>query len=316
MQSNGLWQSTFCFVSSSFLCQPESVTITETGLTHVELKKDQLTLLPFYVLFKSQVDSKKMPNTTEGDDNRMSGFKLNWFLKDSNGSLLTENLPSREEDWKTEVPTPKYKQPLLAEMVQTARDLRIQSKTRAKIQEQIFKEKLQKISVLEEEGTCNIKQITSEQLSETFQKLLSSVDKKETEGPVTEEDIKTGFQLFQTIIYCPSPMVIKHFRFVDNLLSVESSRTIIQTLVNTFRSGIITDKTSFALAKEFYSILASTLDLQYGDVLLATSTRSQLEEMLDNDWPFFTNNTQLMENCLKDSDCDGTQDIIKVLGKS
>ena len=109
-------------------------------------------------------------------------------------------------------------------------------------------------------------------------------------------------------------MVIKLFSFLDNLFSTESTRTIIQTLVNTFRFGTITDKTSLTLTKDFYFSLASTLDLQYGNVLLATSTRSQLQEVLDNDWPFFTNNTRLVERCLKDSDCEGTQKFIHGLG--
>ena len=100
------------------------------------------------------------------------------------------------------------------------------------------------------------------------------------------------------------------------MISTESLRTIIQTLVNTFRSGNLTDKTSFALAKDFYFVLASTFDLQYGNLLLAASTRSQLQEELDNDWPFFTNNTQLVRNCSKDSDCEGTQDILNRLGNS
>ena len=107
---------------------------------------------------------------------------------------------------------------------------------------------------------------------------------------------------------------MKLFRFVDQLLSTESSRTIIHTFVNLFWSGALKDFTSFSLAKEFYFVLASTLQLQYGNVLLATSTRGQLQAVIDNDWPFFTDNTGLLKACLKDLKCDATQEIFQKLG--
>ena len=85
-------------------------------------------------------------------------------------------------------------------------------------------------------------------------------------------------------------------------------------MVNLFQSGVLQDRTSFTQAKEFYLVLASTLQLQYGNVLLATSTKSQLQTVIDNDWPFFTNYTHLVKKCLKDTDCDSIQDIIQKLG--
>ena len=66
--------------------------------------------------------------------------------------------------------------------------------------------------------------------------------------------------------------------------------------------------------KEFYGALAKTLDLQYGNILLATSTKAQLQAVIDNDWPFFTNNTDLVKSCLLDSKCSSIKDIIQNLG--
>ena len=322
MLSSGKWANRKCESQMSdlnfelkdadyFLCQRDLVVVSKRGLKRVELKKDQLTLLPFYVIFKSQA-AKEVVNSSD-NEKRMTGFTINWFVKDVNGAQLTETLPARNQDWQHEAPTPKYQQKLLTEMVQLARHMRVQNTTMA--HESVLMEKLVNISILEEAGVCSMGQIRSEQLEDKFLKLVTFVDAKETEGPVTDEDIKTGFELFQAIVYCPSSSLIRLFRFIDGLLSNDHSRTIIQTVVNTFRSGIITDKTTFALAKDFYFVLASTLNLQYENVLLATSTQSQLQEVLDNDWPFFTNNTHLVEKCLKDSDCDGTQEILKRLGK-
>ena len=62
--------------------------------------------------------------------------------------------------------------------------------------------------------------------------------------------------------------------------------------------------------------LVTTLNLQYGDILLSTSTKSQLQDLIENDGPFFANNTDLVKTCIFDSQCDGVQDIIVDLGKT
>ena len=70
------------------------------------------------------------------------------------------------------------------------------------------------------------------------------------------------------------------------------------------------------LAKAFYIDFATALNLQYGNILLATSTKSQLQALRNIDVPFFTNNTDLVKACLSDSKCDRLQDIIGDLGKT
>ena len=163
---------------------------------------------------------------------------------------------------------------------------------------------------------CSMGQIRSEGLDEAFPKLVSFVEKEDMEGSATEEDVTTGFELFLAVVYCPLATDIKLFRFVNRLLSNESARTIIQTFVNLVRSGVKPDVRGFTLIKEFYGVLASTLNLQYGNVLLATSTNSQLQTMIDNEWPFFTNHTDLVKNCLSGSHCDSIQDRVQRLGKN
>ena len=108
---------------------------------------------------------------------------------------------------------------------------------------------------------------------------------------------------------------MKLYNFVDQLFSSESKRTIIQSYANLFHSGVLKGTTSTTLAKEFYLDLAATLNLQYGNILLATSTNYQLQALRDIDVPFFTNNTDLVITCNLDSQCDRLQDIIKNLGK-
>ena len=224
-------------------------------MTRFEVKKSQLKFFPSSVTFKRRAHSKQMANTSD-EEKRVTGFTLNWFLEDRNGNQVTERLPSRAEDWKQKVPTPKYEQPLLAEMVQLARQLRLQNMTEDEILEEVIHKKLQNIKIFDEDGMCSMEQVKPENLEKVFSslKLVLNVNMNTTDEPLTDEDIRTGYRIFHAIAYCPI-MVLKLFRFIDQLLSVESSRTIIQTFVNLFQSEAIRDETIFLLARQFYKVL-------------------------------------------------------------
>ena len=174
---------------------------------------------------------------------------------------------------------------------------------------------MQNISILTKRRFCSNDQIKSANRDETFPKLVSLVEVEIKEEPVTVKDITTGFELYSAIVYCPG-IDLKLFSFVAHLLFNESKRTLIQSYANLFRSGVLKGKTSNTLAKAFYMELASTLNLQYGNILLATSTKSQLQTVRDNDVPFFTNNTDLVKTCISDSKCDRLQEIMGNLGKT
>ena len=105
------------------------------------------------------------------------------------------------------------------------------------------------------------------------------------------------------------------YSLIDQLLSDETSRTIIQTIVNFFHSKTITDEITLILTRQFYQVLAETLDMEYGSMLLATLTTAQMRAMIWNKWPFFTNLTDLVKKCLQESDCNAVQGINQNLGK-
>ena len=148
---------------------------------------------------------------------------------------------------------------------------------------------------------------------ELFSKVLSNISRVKTEQHITDDDIETGFEFFHAIVFCPS-MVFKVYTFIDQLLINETSRTIIQTIVHLFTSGAITDDKTRSLTKQFYQVLASTLELQFGNLLLATSTMSQLLALKRNNWPFFENYTAFVEKCLQVSVCDFVQNIHQQFG--
>ena len=68
------------------------------------------------------------------------------------------------------------------------------------------------------------------------------------------------------------------------------------------------------LTKKFYLRLAASLDLQYGKVLLASSTKAQLQAVIDNDLPFFTNMTDILKSCLYQSECADIQENLRMQG--
>ena len=186
--------------------------------------------------------------------------------------------------------------------------------TKEEILEEVILKKVQNIRILEKVGMCSMERVKPMKQKDAFSKLVSYADMDKVDGTPSDEDIKIGYELVPAVVYCPAAMVIKHFRFTDQLLSSESSRTIIKTFVNLFQSGAITDETSFTLAKQFYVEVASTLDLQYGNVLLATSSKAQLQAAIRNDQPFFVNNSDQLEKCLKESQCDELQNKLQTLG--
>ena len=54
---------------------------------------------------------------------------------------------------------------------------------------------------------------------------------------------------------------------------------------------------------------------QYGKILVATATRTQLKDMLVKNWPFFDNfRTDLVE-CLTGINCERVESLIDTLGK-
>ena len=114
------------------------------------MKRDQLKFFPFYVTFKSEAVSTQTTNSSD-EARKTTGFTIDWFLNDSNGSQLTEKLPPRLEDWTQKALTPNYEQPFLAQMAQLARQLRLQNMTKERVLEKVIQKKLKYLKILQED---------------------------------------------------------------------------------------------------------------------------------------------------------------------
>ena len=183
-------------------------------------------------------------------------------------------------------------------MVELAKELRLQSLTR----EDMLTLLIHKKSQTNGGQKCSMDQVKPRYRYDVSSKVLSSINPNKTIGVITKEDIETGYELFHALVFCPA-MAFRIYTFIDQLLSNETSRTIIQTIVNLFNSDAITDDKSLTLTKDFYQVFASILDLQYGNILLATLAGAQMRPGI----------TDPVENT---SQRNTVQDIYKTLGES
>ena len=308
LMSRGQWMDSWRSLSYYFLCQGTTVALTKNGLTSMEFSKEQLIFFPFYVLFKSQATVKSTSNTTSRKKGK-SGFSLNWFLRSSNGTKLMNKMPARQGGWKRDLPPPAYKEPLLHDIVQLAKGLRLPNTTKENILMDVIHQRLQMIDMTQADHMCLMGQIKENEQSHIFSKIISNVKRGKVSGETSDKDILFGYDLFNAVMFCPPAIVSKTYKMFDQLLSVETSRTIIHTIISLFQSKVIKDDITFNLIRQFYLVLAKTLDLQYGNILLATSTTAQMKTVIWNKWPFFSNNTDLVKRCLQKSNCDTYQNL-------
>ena len=64
----------------------------------------------------------------------------------------------------------------------------------------------------------------------------------------------------------------------------------------------------------FYKALDKIFDLQFGKILLAVSSKEELQFMFDKDWPFFGNLTSELGHCLNGTRCTEITQAIQNLG--
>ena len=316
LTETGQWDDTWSDdnVGRYFLCQGINVALTVNGLTTLELEENQLAFFPLHVLLKTSDIGREMINRSHDEEGRISSLTLNWFLKDSNGTKITEKLPARQEDWKQEVQTPLYKDLLLHDMVKLAMKLRLQNMIKEEILEEVIYQKSQMRIIPDVNQMCEMGQVKPKEHGGVFSAFVSNASTNDSSAEPSSEDIETGYELFHAVVFCPA-MVFKVYNFIDKLLANETSQTIIQSIVHLLQSdGVVRDKKSFTLTKQFYHVMASTLDMLYGNILLATTTNVQRESIVRKGLPYFLNHTDLVEKCLQESNCDSPQDIFQNIG--
>ena len=165
-----------------FLCQGDFPKVQEKGLTRLKAKMNHFKFFPFHVIFKSQTAINKPTNSSD-KENKASGITINWFLKNINDTQLIEKLPARPEDWVQDIPMPSQedfeeylenKHPLFAEIVNLAKQLRLQNLTEGEMMDVVLHRKVEHIQILEKFGICSMNQVKPYFQRETLKKFFYS----------------------------------------------------------------------------------------------------------------------------------------------
>ena len=227
---------------------------------------------------------------------RMTGFKLNWFVQNIDGET-THNPENRSM---------KFHNSELVSMIELAQSFRLKGLSREEIRDEAYKLKIKQFS-----GLCFNGQLESEERSNIFDELLSLAEGEE-EYNLIDQDFKTGFSIFTTARLCDR-IKMKLNKFLLSLFSIESPRTILKTMVSLFESVDIKDK---SILRDLFLALDSVFHMQYGKVLLALASLEDLGRMVDAGWPYFTPYIEDLQMCLNQTSCTGLQQVIQSIGKA
>ena len=130
-----------------------------------------------------------------------------------------------------------------------------------------------------------------------------------------EDDLEMGLRTLLANIYCPDENIAWVYLFLRNLISHQTPRTIIQAVVNLAQSERIQGTTSQKMVNQFYLALDRVFHMEYGNNLLATSSRAQLQDMIQKDYPFFMHHKLDVQSCLTNMSCQVVTNIVENLGK-
>ena len=108
---------------------------------------------------------------------------------------------------------------------------------------------------------------------------------------------------------------MKLFNFLVNLTSTESKRTILRAMINTLESNKLEEIVEGSQILGFFEAANKIFQLEYGKILLAISSSSQLEEMVDKGLPYLANYTEAARSCFNGSSCNGVRGVVDTLGK-
>ena len=95
----GYWLDRNCSERFSFVCEQRINVMRGVSLKNLTFNQNELDLSSIVIGYRYQAAKKDVLDAWE--DKRVTGFKVNWFIQDSNGTRMTEELPARTEDWKS-----------------------------------------------------------------------------------------------------------------------------------------------------------------------------------------------------------------------
>ena len=298
-----------CTTPKSFICQTTWHTLKESANLTFNYSRELIPLTVFKVRYNYAVSQNQLSDPGKGG--QMTGFKLDWFIRDSNGSRLTNGKEAKNQDWKPLVPAPKYENPWLVRMVELARQARLQNIPI----EGLVKRSLNNKKLSRENFYCKYGLLVENFVEELFTELEGTLTPIASITSFQNVDFNSGAKIFFAMNFCLNPMPLKLLIFFKQMFNRLSPRAMIRIVVDTIQSGIVDNRESKKSLNELYLAMEKRYDLQYGKFLLALSSEEELEAMMNKGWPFFAKYSQQMDLCLNGTTCTGVGGIISKLGK-
>ena len=300
----GEWDSLrSCSYRLPYLCKAAQTTLAGNTSLRLQFTRDNLTFSLFQLVYR--FEKPKDPDLLDSwQDPRMTGFELNWFIESQNGSRLTAKRPDEVGKWRNKVSIPEYQEMWLTKTSQLARQYRLQNLSRKEIVQRIVRRKMMATEfVHNSDHICMGGQVKTNHFKTLFEEVLSEVD-DEAQSVTDEVDLHNGFVIFAAIIYCPENVEeLQLYKFVDDLLTSQNPGTIMRATINTIEANILAEDLRKKFNK-FFKELDKVLKLQYGMILLASSSPSSVQKMLEKDRPYFrTLEGDIVEQC-RDGFCE------------
>ena len=304
-----------------FLCQFFRRTLN-TGKKNMtfQFTPENVTSVRVSVSYKYRVNNEQ---TTKWENTKTTGFRLKWFVQNNNGTgQICENCT----EWKPKKVGPKYvlKKYWLTKMARLSKQLNGSLEDNVR---KVLKAKLSsKRFLMNFDVWCFNGQIKDIYIGKLFDEILEEQNYNETEEEqnnneteqddldpeeINHTDLKTGFMMFSAIIFCPSTILdLKLFKFLDELISNQSPRTLIQGIVNTLGSEDL-DRRSSAKLNHFFQALDDIMDFKLGKILLGSSSPAKLQSMLYSGLPYITKYRDEIEMSLNSTNGSNMQSILE-----
>ena len=294
------------------VCRKDAKRLQGNNSRILEYTKENLTFNYLHVEYQFQ----PLMNVSKEDSGAISGFSLKWYLRDENGIHKGADTAQDSNHWRALLSEPRFENDVLNNLVQIAKQGRLENKTKGELIEKTILEKERMITAgIVNYGECVGGQVTAP----NFEKILDNFDIGIERDNYTAaenfsmEDIETGFSMLSVLSSCPVH-IIRLNQFLTKLINSKSPGNILQATVKTIQSPEHNFE-SRRFLRRFYLSLEEIFDLKLGKILLAISGPRQINKLRSQDLPFLDSYKSQINRCRRVHNCTKLRQLIDSLGK-
>ena len=301
---DGLWGDGRCGYTNPFVCQSKPVILRGNSNLTIQLTRDQLTFPVFHIWYRYNFTSQQLLDSWT--DQRMTGFKLTWFLSNAKVASVASVAGVNQHTQEAYIVS-------LGKLANHARVNHNISREDIIRKTVIGKAEALKSDKFDYTSNCSRGEVNIKSVGYILDIIDFRLSVVPNVSSVTNEDIETGIMIYSVIVYCSEPIALS--QFLHSLLSTQSPRTIIQATVNSIQYFRFEEQANRIRISQFYQALDKMLHFQLGKILLATSSKEQLEDLMAQDLPWIFQYSKEVHQCLNNASCQGVEDLVQNLGK-